>query len=274
MQTQVRRISVNDTELAYVELGGGDSLVFVHGGFSDYRSWESQVQFFSQKYRAISYSMRYHYPNKRGTDGTDYTIPVHTKDIVALIELLGASPAHIIGSSYGGRIALHLARDRPDLVRTLVLAEPGLGAWLQQRDDGPPVLADLMNNYFDPGTKAIDAGDLELGTRLFVTGVSGPGWFERLPREVLSRYKQNIRVQAFHGSPAPFTREEAEKISAPVLLLTGESTKGLFRIVVEELMKHLPRAERAEIPNSSHLMTVFNGDEFNRTVLSFVSRHS
>ena len=273
MQEYLRRVSVNDTELAYIERGSGDPVVFVHGGFSDYRSWEPQVEVFSQKYRSISYSLRYHYPNRWGKDGTDYTISVHSKDLGRLIEVLNASPAHLVGVSYGGRIALHLARDRPELVRTLSLAEPGLGVWLQQMPDGPGMLADVMRNYFDPGTKAIEAGDLELAIRLFVTGVAGPGWFERLPPEVLNIYKENIRVQALPGSPAPFTREEAGKISVPVLLLTGQLTKGLFRMVIEELAKYLPNVERTEVPNVSHLMTSFNSDMFNKATLSFISKH-
>ena len=248
-------------------------MVFVHGGFSDYRCWESQVQAFSKNYRAIAYSMRYHYPNRWGKDGTDYALPVHTKDLAALIELLNASPAHIVGHSYGGRVALHLARDRPDLVRTLTLAEPALFAWLQETPDGPVLVENLRKNYFEPAKKAIESGDLELATRLFVVGIDGPGSFEKLPKNIRRRYMDNIRVQAIPSSSAPFTREDAEKISAPVLLVTGELTPRVIRMVVDELEKCLLNAERGEVPGASHLMTVFNSDSFNRVTASFIAKH-
>jgi len=273
LQPHLRHARVNGTDLAYAERGRGVPVVFVHGGFSDYRCWESQVQAFSKNYRAISYSMRYHYPNRWGKDGSDYALPVHTKDLAALIEFLNASPAHIVGHSYGGRIALHLARDRPDLVRTLTLAEPALISWLQQTPDGPALVADLKNNYFEPATKAIENGNLELAIKLFVVGIGGAGCFEKLPNDVRRRYMDNIRVQAIPSSSAPFTREDAGRISAPVLLLSGELTTRVSRMVVDELGKCLPYAEREEVPGASHLMTVFNSDSFNRMTASFIAKH-
>ncbi len=273
LQTRLGHASVNGTDLVYVERGRGVPVVFVHGGFSDYRCWEWQVQAFSKNFRAISYSMRYHYPNRWGKDGTDYALPVHTKDLAGLIELLNASPAHIVGHSYGGRIALHLARDRPELVVTLTLAEPALLAWLQQTPDGAVLLADLRKNYFEPAIKAIESGNLELATRLFVNGVAGEGWFERLPDDVRRRYLDNIRVQALPSPSAPFTREEAGKISAPVLLLTGELTPEVIKIMVDELERSLSKGEREKVLGASHLMTTFNSDSFNQTTLSFITKH-
>jgi len=46
-------------------------------------------------------------------------------DLVELIiKRLNLGPAHIIGHSYGAFIALYLAFEHPDLVKTLVLGEP------------------------------------------------------------------------------------------------------------------------------------------------------
>jgi pimeloyl-ACP methyl ester carboxylesterase len=184
LQANIRRVHVGGADLAYVEQGEGDPVVFVHGGFSDFRSWEYQLRFFSKSFRALSYSLRYHYPNPWSGDTTDYSIPVHVKDLAALIEGLAASPSNIVGTSYGGRIALHLARDRPELVRTLVLAEPSLASFLQGTPDGPSAMANVMKNYFEPGATAIERGKFEEAARLFVDGVAGEGEFEKVPPEV------------------------------------------------------------------------------------------
>ena len=37
MADEVKRISANGTELAYVEFGQGEPVIFVHGGLQDYR---------------------------------------------------------------------------------------------------------------------------------------------------------------------------------------------------------------------------------------------
>lgn len=61
----VKRISINDTDLAYVEFGQGEPVIFVHGGLQDYRMWSEHLTKFAERYRAIAYSRRNNYPNDR-----------------------------------------------------------------------------------------------------------------------------------------------------------------------------------------------------------------
>ena len=48
----VKRISANGTELAYVEVGQGEPVIFVHGGLQDYRMWTEHLPKFAGRYRA------------------------------------------------------------------------------------------------------------------------------------------------------------------------------------------------------------------------------
>jgi len=43
---EVKRVSVNGTELSYVEVGRGEPVIFVHGGLQDYRMWGAPAQIF------------------------------------------------------------------------------------------------------------------------------------------------------------------------------------------------------------------------------------
>jgi pimeloyl-ACP methyl ester carboxylesterase len=64
-------------------------------------------------------------PNQWIGNGDDNTIPNNVADLVELIiKRLNLEPARIIGHSYGAFIALYLALEHPDLVRTLILGEP------------------------------------------------------------------------------------------------------------------------------------------------------
>jgi non-heme chloroperoxidase len=60
MDAQPRTIDANGTELVYVEQGDGETVVFVHGSLSDFRSWGLQMAPFAQRYRTIAYSRRGH----------------------------------------------------------------------------------------------------------------------------------------------------------------------------------------------------------------------
>src|SRR5262245_20961132 len=112
-------------ELHYVEKGTGQPVIFIHGTLNDFRIWQFQLEEFAQKYHVISYSRRYAYPNQWPGNGDDNSLTNNVEDLAELIiKKLNLSPAHLIGHSYGALIALYMAHQYPDQVRTLVLGEP------------------------------------------------------------------------------------------------------------------------------------------------------
>lgn len=76
--------NLNNYKFNYVENGNGDRLVFVHGSASDYRTWNNQLEYFSNYYHTIVYSRRYHWPNERIPDEEDYSMAKHVEDLEEL----------------------------------------------------------------------------------------------------------------------------------------------------------------------------------------------
>ena len=133
-------VDVNGARLEYTDAGRGEPLVFVHGSLEDLRIWRRQVDLFSPCYRVIAYSRRYHHPNAApGAGDPAYAASLHAADLAGLIEKLNLAPAHLVTSSFGGCVALALAVARPELVRSLVLAEPPLMPWLERIPGGVPL---------------------------------------------------------------------------------------------------------------------------------------
>jgi non-heme chloroperoxidase len=52
--------------------GSGGPLVRVHGSAGDYRTWQAQREAFAHRYRVVTYSRPYHWPNATTLDGADY----------------------------------------------------------------------------------------------------------------------------------------------------------------------------------------------------------
>src|SRR5713226_2500806 len=88
-----KTVTVNGCQLAYVDRGSGDPVVFVHGGISDLRIWERQMAAFSENHRAVAYSRRYAWPNSDILDGTDDQMLPHVEDLAALLRELDLQPA-------------------------------------------------------------------------------------------------------------------------------------------------------------------------------------
>src|SRR5438105_13971827 len=131
-----KKITINGTELHYIEEGQGDPVVFVHGGLGDYRTWRPQMEAFAERYHAIAYSRRAHYPNEMPPDYTSASLMLHMEDLAALIQKLELAPTYIVANSYGAFISLYLALHYPRLVRAMALAEPPVHPLLKRLPGG------------------------------------------------------------------------------------------------------------------------------------------
>src|SRR5262249_8742382 len=128
---------VNGYDIAYVEVGGGPPLVCVHGTLGDYRVWSPVMGPLSRHHKVISLSLRHFFPEHWNGEGVDYTIAQHVADVIAFIEALNTGPVDLMGHSRGGHISFRVAEQRPDLLRRLVLAEPGGDLDASLHPEGP-----------------------------------------------------------------------------------------------------------------------------------------
>jgi 3-oxoadipate enol-lactonase len=112
-------IKVNDINIYYEIKGEGEPLVLIAGLGTDLTIYEPIIRRLTLKYRIIAF-------DNRGVGRTDkpdipYTIEMMANDTASLLKALDIKQAHVLGISMGGRIALALALQHPELVESLVL---------------------------------------------------------------------------------------------------------------------------------------------------------
>lgn len=276
-EMQTREVQINGLTLHYIELGQGTPVVLVHGTLEDYRTWDGQLDAFSKGYRLISYSRRYHYPNEWPKDSTDFSVTIHARDLAAFIRALNLPPVHLIGHSYGAFIAFLVARDHPEVVRSLTLGEPPIMPLLKTTPEGDALLTTAIATSI-ASSEAFKQGNDEEGVCRFVNGVLGEGSYEKLPPPVLKRLMDNVqelkgeRTSSRNLYP-PTTCEDVQKLKAPTLLIDGELSPKVFHRINDILERCLPSVERATIPAASHQMEVENPQAFNEKVLAFIAKH-
>ena len=101
-QSDVRHVTANGADFAYIEAGTGDPLLLIHGGGGDYRVWTRQVAVWAKSYRVIAYSRRNHWPNAVSADGApDNNGRMHAEDAAALLAALSLSNVRVVGHSSG-----------------------------------------------------------------------------------------------------------------------------------------------------------------------------
>ena len=107
--------------LRYIDQGHGDPIVLIHGfpGHLDY-SWARAIDLFAQRDRVIAMDLLGFGWSDRPRDA-DYGRPAQADRIATLLDSLDVRAGTVIGASFGGGVAQHLAATRPDLVSRLVL---------------------------------------------------------------------------------------------------------------------------------------------------------
>jgi len=282
---EMRVVRVGDVELHYVEQGEGVPVIFVHGSVDDYRSFQPQLEPLSQHYRVIAYSRRYNFPNSRSGPSGSHSALVEADDLAGLLKALGAHPAHIVGHSYGAYTALILAMKHPELVRSLVLAEPPLLRWLPDLPGGQRLYADFMNNMWNPTGREFRRGNAESAMRITINwfGKNGylidgkPAGFDALPVETRGFLMENaLEWQALTTSSDAFPlvdRTAVRAVKVPVLLMSGQNTMQLNKRIDAELERLLPSAETAVIPGATHEMWTEQPEACRASVASFFEKH-
>lgn len=270
---QVKEIEANGTNLAYIEQGAGEPVIFIHGAVSDFRTWLEQIGVFSKNYRAISYSRRYHQPNGSNGDQSDYSRDLHAADLVGFIKALDLGKAHLIGHSYGASIALMAALDYPELVGSLILGEPSPFPSLLNKD-GIRLLSE-QKAKFDESIRLAEKGDEESAVREFLQAVVGVDVLGLLPDERRSVVLENAdtllpMLRNYYESPM-LSGKQLKRINVPTLLVTGEFSPRIARVSNEMINRCLPNSKTVILQGASHGLQIENPEGFNRLTLNFLA---
>jgi non-heme chloroperoxidase len=284
MPDNVKNIEINGRQLHYVDQGEGkqQTIIFIHGGLDDYRCWQFQIDSFSKKYRTISYSRRFAYPNRWiGNVVRDNTIEANAKDLAELIRKLDLAPAHLVGASYGAFVALYCASKNPELAKTMVLNEPPIFEFLARSPikEDVELLQRFITRVQRPSQDAFKRGDFEKGVQIFMDAIMNmENFFEKIPEEVKEYLMDNaksLESELESAMSTSFTIEDVKQITIiPTLQVKGELSPKLFLRIVDILSDNMPNnTEQIVIPNVSH-DDFKSGNFFSSKVMQFFERHN
>jgi esterase len=269
----MQTLHVNGYDMAYLELGSGPPLVCVHGTLGDFRTWAAVMGPLSKSYRVISVSLRHFFPEHWDGIGSDYLMSQHVADVIAFIEQIAPKPVNLMGHSRGGHISFRVAEQRPELLRKLILAEPGGDLDATLDPSAAPGAPSALGARIMASAEKVKAGDIEGALQGFFDGIDGDGAWARLPAAA----KQQLRDNAFtligqiHENRRPYSKAGAQSIKTPTLFIGGAETRGLLPAITRALSAQVPGAQTAMIEGARHWMFEQAPQEFCRIVLGFLA---
>ncbi len=272
----VKALPVNEYQMAYLDQGSGETVILVHGTVGDYRDFQGQVTAFSSQYRVIAPSLRHYYPEPWDGKSTTLTMPQHVSDLAVFIRTLNAGKVHLVGFSRGGQVALQMASEHPELLRSLVLADPAPMASLLAKSEPGLAALERRRAFVTASMQHFQRGDIEAGLETFIDGVTAPGGWAKFSEPDRQAVRENAWTitSLLADAKEALTCDEVSRITVPVLLVSGERSPDEYRFMQDALQPCLPRHDRAVIPKSGHLMLFANPGAFNALLLEFFSKNS
>jgi pimeloyl-ACP methyl ester carboxylesterase len=262
---------IGSQTIYYDEYGAGRPLLLIPGLGGNRLSWRKQPGPLSQSFRVINLDNRD--AGSSGLAGAPYSIDDMADDIAGLIAQLDAGPAHVIGWSMGGFIALHLVARNPELVDKLILVATMAGG--PQVVPGKPEIMALLQRD--------DSEDAETRMRRTYSLMAGPGYMDAHPVDLEEAVRAALALpmslEAYQRQQSAAGKHVAEgigerlaQIKTPTLVIHGEADPLIPLANGQFTAGHIPGATLITYPGVGHLLPLEAADRFNRDVLDFLSR--
>ena len=227
----------------YDERGQGDPCVLLHPGGAgvDSRALAPTVDALSQVFRAYTPEQRAH-GRTPDVDGP-VSYELMAQDTIMFIKGVISQPVYLLGVSDGAVVALMVARRRPDLVRRLVFAAGVFhrDGWEEGVLDGEPPEF-LKQSYGEISPDGIGHYDVVVA-----------------------------KLAAMHAREPRLTRTDLHQITPRTLVIVGDDDQVRLEHAIE-MYRHLPDAELAVVPGTSHGLLVEKPGLCNLIIAEFMTK--
>lgn len=261
----------------YVRWGdpGNDPVILLHGLMNNGRYWEHIASRLADKYCVYAPDLRGHGESEHAPGG--YLVWAFAMDLRDLIQELDLETVDIVAHSIGSRVAMAYARDHSTRIRHLALVDMGPQMAEQgargvrkstgnaQKEPGFPTEAEAIAHFANmyPGA------DEEFLHRQLHASLT----LDEATGNLVFRFDPSIHQATGRGAivEIPYLWESLEHIKCPTLVVRAEKSKVLSPEIQEEMVKRLPRARAAVIPDAGHQVPLHQPDAFASLIREFLA---
>ena len=282
------KLNVNKIEIHYQCFGEGENVVLIHGLAANLAFWYPIASQLSDSYRAIAYDLRGHGKSSMPISG--YAVADMVRDLDNLLEYIGSGRTHVVGHSFGARIALHYAIAHPQKVASLTVADtqfrclqpqlklrdwPYWETWKQQQQqqgfqvpDDDEVFSFQLLLKLDQMASEQSRGNgngspKRISLRNRYMGKKGAERWQKL--------LSTTTAQSELDEGEEMTQAQIKELSVPLLAIFGEQSHCLPS---GWKLKELVNDCRMEVvPDVGHFHPAIKPEIFLRTVREFIEEH-
>jgi pimeloyl-ACP methyl ester carboxylesterase len=249
--------------LPHDHIGEGPALVLLHAGIADRRMWAEHLEpLAAAGFRVVA-------PDLPGFGEAPPAVTEDApwNDVLAMMDALGIESATLVGSSFGGAVALRIAALAPQRIDGLALiSSPASGI------DPSPVLAAA----WQAEERALEEEDIDGALDAVLEAWLPADATGALRAQVATMQRRAFGLQ-LNAPQAPEGDDPLERapdalshVDAPALIAVGEHDMPDFHLAAEALARALPDSRRSEIAGAAHLAPLEAPEQFRELLLSFL----
>ncbi len=265
---------VNGTSVSFTESGAGEPVVLLHSSASSAGQWRALCDTLDKDFHLLAPDL-YGYGKTGDWPGHGpLSLADEAAAVIALISHC-EGPVHLVGHSYGGAVALRVALEVPDRVRSLTLIEP-VAFYLLRDQEADGELFEQVCGVADAVTKALVCGDYWGGMAHFVDYWNGNGTWANMDEEKRSALAVRTRkvVLDFWSTIGEETPLAAyERLDVPTLILCGEKTPAPTRRITELLARTMQDSRYHIIPEAGHMSPLTHAAAVNAVISEHLTRN-
>ncbi len=227
--------------------GSGDVVVFLHGLGGTRTAWDPQLTTLGDRWRCVAWDQP-GYGASAPVDG-EMTFAALASSLVGLLDTLDVEQAPLVGLSFGGMVALHVAIRYPERVRALALLDtsPAFGF------DGVTDAEAWMARRIDPLDRGVTPAQMAPAVLRSVAGPQAPDAVIGDASASMARISSAGLRAAVRCLPTHDVRYQLSTISCPTLVACGELDTETPPAYGRYLAEEIPGARFELIAGAGHL---------------------
>ncbi len=240
--------------IACHDVGVGPPMLAIHGGFSDGRgTWRSQRETLKDRHRLLVVDRRGH--GASPVDPHPYTIAGDADDVLQAADGRGVAAFHLVGHSYGGLVALEVARRAPGRILSLHLIEPPYLSLLPEDPDVAPLIERGKSIFEHAATWSPE----RTATEFFAMLLGPSGLADLRERPYWPAIVREAARTAHEESPAAYPPTALAEVclTVPVQVVTGGRSHHGLQKLARHLGESIPGARLIEAPEATHAVQSF-----------------
>src|SRR5215203_239973 len=277
----VQKQQVSGLNMAYVETGKGQSIVFIHGLGGNLSHWIKAVKNLAATYKCIAVDLPgYGYSDKKFSTNEKDQLQFYSDMLTQFIQKKKLKKVVVAGHSMGGQIAIILAIQHPELISKIVLVSPaGLESFTS--NEAQVMIGATPASYFEKQDES-------------TIRVSFKQNFYELPKDAENLIQDRLRLKTCNdftlytqavsngikGMLNHPVKNDWNKIKQPVLIIYGQNDalipNKIFHpaltldSLLKEAMTAMPQAKQVLIANAGHMVPYEKPLETSKAIKEFI----